>query len=229
MKLLAFDTATEMCSVALYIEGRVLVREQELSQGHGALLLPMIDGLLGEAGLALAALDVIAFGRGPGGFTGVRLAASVAQGLAYGAALPVLPISDLLAVAQRAFAARPAARRVLVCNDARMSEVYSAVFEREDAQSLPALCGAEQVLSPQAVRLPRSPRVTVGAGRGFRAYPQLRAQLGSQLAEVFDDLLPTAQSMLPQALSDWRQGLGLAAAAAQPVYLRDNVARPAVT
>lgn len=239
MKLLAFDTATEMCSVALWIDGELRVREQELAQGHGARLLPMIDALLAEAGIALNRLDALAFGRGPGGFTGVRLASSVAQGLAFGADLPVLPVSDLLGVAQRAFERHRAARRVLVCNDARMSEVYTALFERGIPQDLPRGVGApipvgpldcvgkESVLPPARVTLDSSPLPTIGAGRGLRAYPLLRERLRASLLHLDDDLLPTAQSLIPQALVDWQSGRAVAAEAALPVYLRDNVAHPA--
>lgn len=229
MKLLAFDTATEMCSVALWIDGELRVREQELAQGHGARLLPMIDALLAEAGIALNRLDALAFGRGPGGFTGVRLGASVAQGLAFGAGLPVLPVSDLLAVAQRAFDLQPQARRVLVCNDARMSEVYTAVYVCSAAGDAPRLEGLESVRPPGEVELAASPLATIGAGRGFRAYPLLRERLQGGLLQIHEDLLPTAAAMLPAALADWHNGLAVAPSAAQPVYLRDKVAIPSVT
>lgn len=242
MKLLAFDTATEMCSAALYIDGAVRSREQELPRGHGAELLPMIDSLLAEAQLSLGALDAIAFGRGPGGFTGVRLGASVAQGLAFGAGLPVLPVSNLLAVAQRAAervgnatAHAGGAYRVLVCNDARMGEVYTASFLCSGAGALPQLLGVESVRPPADVELVSDEQAvatgiaTIGAGRGFRAYPLLGERMGSRLLQVHDDLLPTAAAMIPAALADWQQGRALPPGAAQPVYLRDNVAQPPVT
>src|SRR5215471_10407700 len=130
MKILALDTATEGCSAALLVDGDVRVRELELARGHAERILGLVDELLAEGGITLAAMDAIAFGRGPGGFTGVRLAASVTQGLAFAAGLPVVPISDLAAVAQRAFDMELAVSRVVVCNDARMNEVYSACFER---------------------------------------------------------------------------------------------------
>ena len=130
MRILALDTATENCSVALLIGRRLIAREQLLEHGHAERILPMVDELLQEAKVSLGALNAIAFGRGPGSFTGVRLAASVTQGLAFGAGLPVVPVSDLRALAQRVMELDAAVTRVLVCNDARMHEVYWGCFER---------------------------------------------------------------------------------------------------
>lgn len=210
MRILALDTATEACSAALLIDGQIVAaREAEFERGHAEHILPMVDAVLAEGGVALAAVDAVAFGRGPGGFTGVRLAASVTQGLAFAADRRVVPISDLAAVAQRALDLEPTLGRVLVCNDARMQEVYWGCFER-DRQGLATLVGAEHVTAPGTVELPPSWRALpataadgspppggdlpsaegdvlgaraapIGAiGRGFRAYPQLRSQLLSE-------------------------------------------------
>ena len=130
MKILALDTATENCSAALLISGALLCREELIGRGHAQRILPVIVELLSEADAALQDLTAIAFGRGPGAFTGVRLAACVAQGLAFGAALPVVAVSDLQALAQRALAQDSDVDRVLVCTDARMHEVYCGAFER---------------------------------------------------------------------------------------------------
>src|SRR3954467_2563824 len=151
MKILALDTATEACSVALACSGAWIERYEELDRGHAERLLPMIDELLAEAGIALGSLDAIAFGRGPGAFTGVRLAASVAQGLAFGSGLGVVPISDLAAVAQRVALLDPDARRVLVVNDARMREVYWVSY---DLASAPQALGDERVSAAADVSLP---------------------------------------------------------------------------
>jgi len=154
MRILALDTATEACSVALGIGDRTVERYVEIERGHAEHILPMVEAVLAEAGLALAQLDALAFGRGPGGFTGVRLAASVAQGLAFGAGLGVVPVSDLAAVAQRAAQLHPAARRVLVVNDARMREVYWAGY---GLAPTPHPTGDEQVSAPAGVLIPDEP------------------------------------------------------------------------
>jgi tRNA threonylcarbamoyladenosine biosynthesis protein TsaB len=222
MKILSLDTATENCSAALWIDGSLLQREVEAERGHAEVILSMIDELLRESATRIADLDAIAFGRGPGSFTGVRLAASVTQGLAFGAGVPVVPVSDLRAVAQRA-----AAQQILVCNDARMQEVYWACFELgPDGLMLPA--GGERVSKPSAVQLPAAwvGRSTSGLGRGFAAYASLRETLTDQLTNIDPTLLPRASEVALLAVPDVRAGRVLPAEAAVPTYLRDDVARP---
>ncbi len=231
MKILALDTATEGCSAALLIDGELKGTELELGRGHGERILPLIDGLLAEGGVSLGTLDAIAFGRGPGGFTGVRLAASVTQGLAFGAGLPVVPVSDLMAVAQRAFGVaskspevRP--QRVIVCNDARMREVYWACFDQFDG--LATLAGDERVSPPEAVTIPVGwTAPLMGAGRGFAAYPPLRERLEPRLAAVHERLLPRAHEIAWLAADTLLKGGAVPAELAIPVYLRDEVAQPA--
>jgi len=225
VRLLALDTATEYCSAALLAEGRLLSREAELPRGHAEHILPMIDALLGEAALPLRGLDALAFGRGPGSFTGVRLAASIAQGLAFGAGLAVVPISDLGALAQRALDEDGTVTRVLVCNDARMQEVYWACFER-GPDGLARLLGTERVGAPGAVRLPPGWTDAAGIGRGFTAYPALRALPGVCVPAGWDGLLPRAAEIARLAGAELAAGRLLAPEAAVPVYLRDDVARP---
>ncbi len=230
MKILALDTATESCSVALLIDGKLSTREMEFDRGHAEHILPMVDSILIEAGLRLAEVDALAFGRGPGGFTGVRLAASVTQGLAFGAGLPVVPVSNLAALAQRAFDLAFAPERVLVCSDARMHEVYWACFERAQ-NGLARLLGEEHVGPPQSVTLPVSwadaPAGSVaGIGRGFRAYPALREMVGPRVTVARDDLLPRAAEIARLAAQDVTAGRLLKPEEAIPVYLRDDVARP---
>jgi tRNA threonylcarbamoyladenosine biosynthesis protein TsaB len=238
MNLLALDTSTEACSVALSVAGKVSVREVEVPRGHAELLLPMVDELLGEAGIALTDLDAIAFARGPGSFTGVRLAASVVQGLAFGAGLPVVPVSTLAAVALRALeTARHEGlepEEIWVCNDARMGEVYHAVFAVRDlAQAATRAAGIiESVSSPTVVTerwLERTagvmmgPGLAIGAGHGFRAYPELAALPG--LVKVYPDLLPRAREVLALAMPAVEAGLGIDPTQALPIYVRDEVAK----
>ena len=219
MKLLAIDSATEACSAALLHDGELIERYELLGRGHAERLLPMVDELLAEAGLDLAALDAIAFGRGPGGFTGLRIAAGITQGLAAGAQVPVLPVSDLAAIAA-AGARQSGASRLLVCVDARMGQVYWAAFDCSAAQ--PQALTPEAVTNPEDV-MPPAGVPWFGAGRGFAAYPVLAARLGSQLDGTAPDLLPRASDILRIAAVDFAAGRGLPAAQAQPVYLRNEV------
>ncbi len=233
MNLLALDTSTEACSAALSLAGQISVREVEAPRGHAESLLPMVDELLGEASIALTALDAIAFARGPGSFTGVRLAASVVQGLAFGAGLPVVPVSTLAAVALRAL---ETARNdgldpseIWVCNDARMGEVYHAVFAVSDvAQAAAKAAGiVESVSAPTVVAErwgSRSGRgLAIGAGHGFRVYPELAALPG--LSKVYPDLLPRAREVLALAIPAVEAGLGVDPTQALPIYVRDEVAK----
>jgi tRNA threonylcarbamoyladenosine biosynthesis protein TsaB len=225
VKLLALDTSTELCSAAVWLDGALSAREATRKRGHGELILPMIEELLLEAGIGLAQLDAIAFGRGPGGFTGVRLAAGVAQGLAFAAQLPLLPISDLRALALRVLPLAGACGQALVCQDARMNEVYWGCFERlaDDVREI----GVEAVGAPATVALP--PRLhgapVCGVGSGFAAYAPQLAAISAGLTAVFADLRPRATEVARLAAQD---GLARAIAPeqAQPVYLRDDVAQP---
>jgi tRNA threonylcarbamoyladenosine biosynthesis protein TsaB len=227
MKILAIDTATESCSAALLNDQRInSPTPVEIDRGHAERILPMVDALLAEAGLRLQDLDALAFGRGPGRFTGVRLAASVIQGLAFGAQKPVLPVSDLQAVAQQVLDAHLDANSVLVCNDARMQEVYWACYQRSES-GLATLLGTEQVAKPSSVTIPPGVQLPIhAAGRGFRAYADLTERLRPSLAAVHDSLLPRALEIVKLAAADFEAGRAVPAEKALPVYLRDDVARP---
>ncbi len=229
MKLLALDCATERCSVALWLDGAVTARDALRNRSHSELVLPMTAALLDEADVTLRQLDAIAFGRGPGGFTGVRLAASIAQGLGFAADLPLLPISDLRALAAQALLLPGAPACALICQDARMGEVYWGCFERLAGAILPV--GAEAVGPPGALELPRAFRSerVCGAGSGFAAHGAKLAALAAGLTGVFADFLPRASEIALLAAQD---GLASALPAEQalPVYLRDDVAQvPATT
>jgi tRNA threonylcarbamoyladenosine biosynthesis protein TsaB len=225
MMILALDTATQACSSALLTADRAITRELLTERGHAARVLPMVDAVLAEAGVELTEVSALAFGRGPGGFTGVRLAASVAQGLAFAAQLPVVPVSDLSAIAQRAFDQEGQLDHVLVCHDARMQELYWACFDR-GAGGLAALVGAEHVGGVGAIALPGSWRGYIGgAGQGFRAYPELKARLEGTLVSVQEELLPRALEIARLAWPAALAGLTVDAQEALPVYVRDNVTR----
>lgn len=218
MKILAIDTATERCSVALRMNGQIIERSLDTARGHADTILPMVEAVLGEAGIGLRGLDGIAYGRGPGAFTGVRIAIGVVQGLAFGADLPTVGISDLAAVAQQI--ARPAGR-ILVCMDARMNEVYWTTFTCNARDGLVAADSIEQVAPPDTVAVPVSD-LDMAVGTGFAAYPQLRAKFENLV--MHDSLLPRAVEIALLGEMELRAGNGRPAAQAQPVYLRDRVA-----
>ncbi len=219
MKLLALDTATEACSAALLSGDAVYERHVIAPRRHAELILPMVDGVLTEAGLGLNDLDAIAFGRGPGAFTGVRIAAGVTQGLALGAGLPVIPVSSLAALAQTALGK---AAVVLPAIDARMGEVYWAAYESDQDGLVTALAG-EQVASPDAVRVPSTGQI-FGIGSGWGTYRErLERILDGQISGVDPDRFPLAKDMLPLAVREYNAGRCVSAEQALPVYLRDNV------
>ena len=217
MKLLALDTATEACTVALSLDGQVLERSETGGQ-HAERILPMVDALLAEAGLMLTQLDALAFGRGPGSFTGLRIGAGVAQGLAFGADLPVVPVSSLAALAQGQDAAR-----VLAAFDARMQQVYWGAYVR-NAQGIMELQGAEGVFTPSGIPLPVG-EAWVGAGPGWDAYHHaVQQHLGRCLAGWQQRCLPQARHVAALGVAGYRSGAAMPAEAALPIYVRDDVA-----
>jgi len=238
MRILALDTASGLCSAALWVDGDVATRELPTARDHAHQILPMVQSLLAEAGIALAAVDAIAFGRGPGSFTGLRIAASVTQGLAFGADLPVLPVSDLRALAQQALGqhalsvkeSAAAPTRILACLDARMNEVYAALYP-VPLSGLVADALSEQVLSPAAlVDLSQASggdrAAWIAAGRGLSAYAVELAPLGLVAGQIWPDAEPRAREVAILGAADFMDGAALPAEAAVPVYLRDQVAQP---
>jgi tRNA threonylcarbamoyladenosine biosynthesis protein TsaB len=221
VKLLALDAATEACSVALLANGEVREREALEARAQSQLLLPMIDSILGEAGLRLEQLDALVVGRGPGSFTGVRLAVGVAQGLAYGARLRVIPVSDLAMLAQGAVAAL-GCDHVVACMDARMDETYWCSFMR-GADGLVTPLHEERLGPPDSVVPPVSGPF-VGVGTGWTRHEQLRTKLATSLAALAPNQLPHARDALALAAPLWRAGATLAPEQVLPVYLRDEVA-----
>ena len=223
-RLLALDTATEACSAALLDGARLEERFELAPREHARLLLPMVASLLDGAGLALADLDAVAFGRGPGSFTGVRIAAGMAQGLAFAAGLPVVPVSSLAALAQQAADAGHA--RVLAAIDARMGEVYWGAFVAgDDGLVVPA--GEERVCPPDAVPAPDGSG-WFGAGSGWATYAEvLHKRLGAAVAASDGSHFPHAGAVARLAAPRLAAGGALPADQALPVYLRDRVAQKA--
>jgi tRNA threonylcarbamoyladenosine biosynthesis protein TsaB len=219
MKLLAFETATEACSVALWIDGSVLERHAVAPRRHAELALPWADALLTEAGIARRELDVIACGRGPGAFTGVRLAIALTQGIALGLERPVLGISTLAALALQA----AGAERVLAAIDARMGEIHLGAFERCADGQVHAL-GRERLGSPDSIALPDGQDWS-GVGSGFAAQSAVLAQRCAGLNGSIDPTaLPHAAAVARLAAQAFERGEALAPEHLQPTYLRDKVA-----
>jgi tRNA threonylcarbamoyladenosine biosynthesis protein TsaB len=227
LRVLAIETATAACSAALYIDGAVRERYQVAPREHALLILPMVDALLDEAGLPVGALDAVAFGRGPGSFTGVRVAASVAQGIAYAADLPVVAVSTLATLALGVMRKR-GEQRVMAALDARMAEVYWGLYERgEDA--LPRGLGEECVCAPQLAAMPEDGE-WVGAGSGWESYRrELLARAGPRISRMVADLEPRAADQVRLAVRAYRQGEVLRPDQAVPVYLREKVVREVQT
>lgn len=224
MNLLAIDTATEACSAALHCMGEIRERYDLAPRRHAQEILPMIDSLLAEAGISKRAIDAIAVGRGPGAFTGVRLAISTAQGLALALDRPVLPISSLAALAEAAQADVPAGTPILAAIDARMGELYAGLY-RTAADGQFRLLGDEAVGPTANVPLPLasgSPYAIVGTGwAAFRE--AIERRFG---APLFADATryPRAAAVLRLAIPRYRQGLGLDPEFLAPTYLRDKIA-----
>ena len=213
MRFAAFETSSDWCSVALCLNGEIAALEERAGQRHSELALPMLGRLLGEAGIAPSALDAVAFGAGPGSFTGLRIACGLAQGIAFAWDRPVIGVSTLEALAQECGAAR-----VVACLDARMREVYYACLER-DGGGWRATIDA-QCIAPDAA--PRPPGDGwLGCGSGFATYPDaLRSVAERAVPHVHASALAVAQLAAPRLA----RGEGVDAALAAPSYLRDKIA-----
>ena len=228
MNLVALETSTRRLSVALWLDGRLIERTQDVPNGGSERLLPWISEMLAEAGIGLKHLEGIAFGAGPGGFTGLRLACGVAQGLAFGLDVPVLGVCSLEALAFAAYRGSTGTRRgasaperLFACVDARMDEVYCAAYLILD--DVVETLMKPVVTGPQSVKLPilDTGIAWVGCGEGFVSYPNL---LASHLAEVRSDCWPTAAAVAQLAAPRLSRGEGVGAGMAAPLYVRDKVA-----
>ena len=217
MRILALETSTEYCSVALWQDGKVSSRCELVGQRHSELLLEMLDGVLCDAGVKLAQLDGIAFGMGPGSFTGVRIACGVAQGLALGAGLPVAGVCTLQAVAQAA-----GHDKVIVALDARMGEIYHAAYQKM-AGSWVTVCAPNLCLPQHAPHVQHTG--WFGAGSGFALHGAvLQAHYSGLLMDTDGQAVPHAAAVAACAAPLFAAGQGMDAAQALPLYLRDKVA-----
>lgn len=222
-RILSLDTSTEACSVALKLDDEVLENFQLQPRKHTQLLLPMVEEILSEAGVKLQQLDAIAFANGPGSFTGLRIATGVTQGLAFGADLPVIPVTTLETMAFTLFRERYA-HYIISSLDARMGEVYWAAYHWNgngfDCMAQP------EVIAPDQVSLinPIEDADWVGAGNGWQLLDQFSPVMQSLVQQTYPDLLPQAGDIARLAELYWLQGKTVSAEDAIPVYLRDNVA-----
>jgi tRNA threonylcarbamoyladenosine biosynthesis protein TsaB len=220
MQILALDASTEWCSVALGGEHGFEERSEAAGQRHSELLLPMIESLLSNAKTSLSFLDGIAFGVGPGSFTGLRIACGVAQGLALGTGLRLIGIGTLDAIAEAA-RRRHGANRVIAAIDARMREVYVAAYEYQGERWQERI--APMVVSPEAVPLPPGAG-WLAAGSGFSAYPALRLHVAAAISGIDADVVPSAAAIGALALPRFAAGEGVPARDAAPLYVRHRVA-----
>jgi tRNA threonylcarbamoyladenosine biosynthesis protein TsaB len=212
MKFAAFETSTEWCSVALWLDGEIHALEDRAGNRHSELALPALEALLGKERLTPQDLDAVAFGAGPGSFTGLRIACGLAQGLAFARSLPVIGIPSLAALAEES-----GATRVVACVDARMREVYYSALEKAGGrwrEVVPVQC-----VPPDSVTLP--PGDWVGCGNGFGVYQEI---FSKRFSHMKPEVHPSAVSVARLAAPRLAAGEGVDAALAAPVYVRDKVA-----
>jgi len=219
LKLLAIDTSTEACSAALHVENGLSLRYEFAPRRHAELILPMIDELLSKAQLSIRQLDALAFGRGPGAFTGLRIAAGVIQGLAFSSDLPVVPVSSLAALAQ---SANGEAENIIAAIDARMGEIYYATYTSGNDDCV-ELIGEEAISTPQNADLSKV-NTCFGVGSGWSTYADELSRLtDGKLIGTDGERYPSAQETVILAVKEYDRGNFVSADKALPVYLRDKV------
>jgi tRNA threonylcarbamoyladenosine biosynthesis protein TsaB len=216
MNLLSLDTSTEFLSLALQLGDKTYAHYQHAGQAASQLVLPQIQALLDEANIKLTDLDGIAFGAGPGAFTGVRVACGVAQGLGFGAGLPVVGVNTLLALAQAS-----GHERVIACLDARMGEIYHAAFERENNEWIEI--SKTIVCKPDAA--PVLEGAWVGVGSGWTVYREVLSTIyAKNLVKILPNITPSAEAILQIAAPIFAAGEAKSASEAAPIYIRNRVA-----
>ena len=222
MKLLAVETATDACSAALYINGEISERFKLAPREHTRLILPMVDSLMAEAQMNVQQLDAVAFGRGPGSFTGVRVATGVIQGIAFGADLPVVPVSTLAAMAQDCIE-QTQENIIYTAMDARLEEIYWGIYQRNQ-DNLVELIDIERVTSATSVAHCNLPGF--GIGSGWKLYGQLLMDHLQGRVEAFDEnYLPKASLVAKLGVSGFANNQAVDVLQAMPVYLRNRVAK----
>jgi tRNA threonylcarbamoyladenosine biosynthesis protein TsaB len=230
--ILAFDTSTETCLVSLLVNDETINLAHLAAREHAQRILPMVDQVLAEAGIGLSDCDAVAFGRGPGSFTGLRIAAGIAQGLAFGQDLSVIPVSSLQALAYSAYGALietgvPVADlpSCLSLIDARMDEVYCAEYRANDWGGIviPEALSAESVVKPEGLEVSGAGKYLV-SGDGLRYQDRFAESVRMQLQTTEAIGVPSSQAIAELALPIWQEGGGLMAELAAPVYVRDTVA-----
>jgi tRNA threonylcarbamoyladenosine biosynthesis protein TsaB len=216
LNLLAVETSTELCSVALLRDGELFVEEAMAQNRHSELLVPMVRGVLDRAHLSATQMDAFAFGQGPGSFTGIRIACGVVQGLAFAAHRPVVPVPSLLALAEQSNQSR-----VIAALDARMGEAYIAAYARNGDDW-------DEVIAPRladGASLPPLPgRGWAATGSGFDSHPWLRDAYRDSVETRLEGDLPRAAAVARLAAGRFARSGGIAASEAAPLYLRDKVA-----
>ena len=219
MKILAIETSTEACSAALDIDDSCIFRYEIAPRRHTELILPMIDSLLQEAGIGVNSLDVMAFGCGPGAFTGVRIAIGITQGLAYPHDIPVIPVSTLAALAQQ-FSKRH--ENIATAIDARMKEIYWGLYKVNEYNLVKAI-KKEKLCPPKNISSPTSGE-WIGVGTGWKIYPnEIKTKFKCKIIDIKDDTYPHAKDVIQLAKSSYMDGKFISADRARPVYLRDKV------
>lgn len=222
MNILALDTCTELCSAAILAGDTLYTESQPTQRGHSDMILSMMDSLFEQSGLTIKDIDVIAFGRGPGSFTGVRVGVGVAQGIAFARDLPVVAVSSLAALAQHV-ADQLGAKHIAVAIDARMNEIYCASYHVEEGL---VKIKTDEKVCPASEFNPVSEQQWLGAGSGWAAYQdELENNFSSNLTSIQANYYPHASAIAKLAKIEVEAGRTLKAEQAVPVYLRDKVAK----
>ena len=223
--VLALDASTEACSVAIGHDGQLVHRCEVTPRGHASRMLPMVEAVLGEAGLRREDVDLVTCGRGPGSFTGVRIGLGVAQGIAMALDLPVVTLSTLQVLAQGCHR-RLGLPRVCVAIDARMAEIYVGCYELDPETGLMHAAVPDAVTAPESLAVPAHWGRYAGSGTGWAAHAAVLARRGNPPVRTEPEALPEARDMVATARDAHARGEVLAAESLVPTYLRDQVTRP---